>query len=42
VSTAANDGVESLLAALELTKLWGPGRTTVVASSKSRRRGGKT
>lgn len=32
VSTAANDGVESLLANLSLTKDWGPGRTTVVAS----------
>jgi Mitochondrial carrier protein len=36
VSTAVNDGVESLFAGLELTKLWGPGRTTVVASSKSK------
>jgi hypothetical protein len=32
VSTAANDGVESLLASFELTKNWGPGKTTVVAS----------
>jgi hypothetical protein len=32
VSTAANDGVESLLANISLTKDWGPGRTTVVAS----------
>ena len=32
VSTAANDGVESLLANLSFTKDWGPGRTTVVAS----------
>jgi len=32
VSTAANDGVESLLANLSWTKDWGPGRTTVVAS----------
>ena len=32
VSTAANDGVEALLAALVFTKEWGPGRTTVVAS----------
>ena len=32
VSTAANDGVESLLANLSVTKNWGPGRTTVVAS----------
>jgi hypothetical protein len=32
VSIAANDGVESLLPSLAWTKLWGPGRTTVVAS----------
>mmetsp|Transcript_1755 Transcript_1755/g.2539 ORF Transcript_1755/g.2539 Transcript_1755/m.2539 type:complete len:328 (-) Transcript_1755:166-1149(-) len=32
VSTAANDGVNTLLAALESTKDWGPGRTTVLAS----------
>lgn len=32
VSTAANDGVESLLANLAWTQEWGPGRTTVVAS----------
>ena len=32
VSTAANDGVESLLGNLEWTREWGPGRTTVVAS----------
>jgi hypothetical protein len=32
VSTAANDGVEALMACLEATKDWGPGRTTVVAS----------
>jgi len=32
VSTAANDGVEALLAALDATKDWGPGRTTFVAS----------
>ena len=32
VSTAANDGVESLLANLSLTRDWGPGRTTIVAS----------
>jgi hypothetical protein len=32
VSTAANDGVESLLANLSFTKDWGPGQTTVVAS----------
>jgi hypothetical protein len=32
VSTAANDGVESLLANLEYTKDWGPSKTTVVAS----------
>jgi len=32
VSTAANDGVEALLAALDFTKGWGPGRTTFVAS----------
>lgn len=31
-STAANDGVESLLANLAWTREWGPGRTTVVAS----------
>jgi hypothetical protein len=32
VSTAANDGVESLLANLSWTQSWGAGRTTVVAS----------
>lgn len=32
VATAANDGVEALLASLDLTKEWGPGRTTIVAS----------
>jgi len=32
VSTAANDGVETLLANLESTEQWGPGRTTVIAS----------
>jgi hypothetical protein len=32
VSTAANDGVETLLSSLEWTKGWGPGRSTVVAS----------
>lgn len=32
VSTAANDGVESLMASLDMTKAWGPGRTTIVAS----------
>lgn len=32
VSTAANDGVEALLAALDFTKEWGPGRTTLIAS----------
>ena len=32
VSTAANDGVEALLASFELTKNWGPGRSTVFAS----------
>jgi hypothetical protein len=32
VSTAANDGVEVLLASLEATSQWGLGRTTVVAS----------
>ena len=32
VSTASNDGVEALLAGLQYTKDWGPGRTTVVAS----------
>jgi Mitochondrial carrier protein len=32
VSTAANDGVESLLRSLEWTKAWGPGRSTIVAS----------
>jgi len=31
-STAANDGIESLLANLAWTKDWGPGRTTVIAS----------
>jgi hypothetical protein len=32
VSTAANDGVEALLAGLEFTRHWGVGRSTVVAS----------
>ncbi len=32
VSTAANDGVETLLANLKFTKDWGPGRSTVIAS----------
>jgi len=32
VSTAANDGVETLLAEFKLTDAWGPGRTTVIAS----------
>ena len=32
VSTAANDGVQSLLSNLSWTKDWGPGRTTFVAS----------
>lgn len=32
VSTAANDGVEALLAALNFSENWGPGRTTLVAS----------
>ena len=32
VSTAANDGVETLLGSLQATKHWGPGRNTVVAS----------
>ena len=32
VSTAANDGVEALLAALNFSKEWGPGRTTLIAS----------
>ena len=32
VSTAANDGVDSLLASFPLTESWGPGRKTVVAS----------
>jgi hypothetical protein len=32
VSTAANDGVEALLASLNFTENWGPGRTTLVAS----------
>jgi hypothetical protein len=32
VSTAANDGVETLLAGLEFTRGWGVGRSTVVAS----------
>jgi hypothetical protein len=31
-STAANDGVEALLASLEFTKDWGAGRSTVIAS----------
>lgn len=31
VSTAANDGVEVFLGALDYTKEWGPGRTTIVA-----------
>jgi hypothetical protein len=32
VSTAANDGVESLVSSFESSRHWGPGRTTVVAS----------
>ena len=32
VSTAANDGVETLLANLSFTKDWGPGGSTVIAS----------
>ena len=32
ISTAANDGIKSLLANLSWTKDWGPGRTTLVAS----------
>lgn len=32
ISTAANDGVESFLANFELTRAWGPGRSTIVAS----------
>ena len=32
VATAANDGVETLLANLTFTKDWGPGRSTVIAS----------
>ena len=32
VATAANDGVESLLANLNYTKDWGPGRSTIIAS----------
>jgi hypothetical protein len=32
VSTAANDGVETLLENLRLTKSWGPGLSTIVAS----------
>mmetsp|Transcript_5752 Transcript_5752/g.7351 ORF Transcript_5752/g.7351 Transcript_5752/m.7351 type:complete len:485 (-) Transcript_5752:80-1534(-) len=32
VSTAANDGVETLLANLKMTEDWGPGRSTVIAS----------
>jgi len=32
VSTAANDGVETILGELKLTEAWGPGRTTVIAS----------
>jgi len=32
VSTAANDGVETLLANLKSTQDWGPGRSTIIAS----------
>eukprot|EP00979_Chaetoceros_neogracilis_P006436 scaffold1308_cov246-Chaetoceros_neogracile.AAC.14 len=32
VATAANDGVETLLANLKLTENWGPGRSTIIAS----------
>jgi len=32
ISTAANDGVESLLSSLQSTKHWGAGRGTIVAS----------
>jgi hypothetical protein len=32
VATAANDGVETLLASLKITQTWGPGRSTVIAS----------
>jgi hypothetical protein len=32
VATAANDGVETLLANLKITQDWGPGRSTVIAS----------
>ena len=32
MSTAANDGVDSFLGSFEMTKNWGPGRTTVFAS----------
>jgi len=32
VSTAANDGVETLLANLDFSKNWGPGRSTIIAS----------
>jgi len=32
VSTAVNDGVETLFSSIQATKDWGPGRTTVVAS----------
>ena len=32
VSTAANDGVDSLLSSFALTDKWGPGRSTIVAS----------
>jgi hypothetical protein len=32
VSTAANDGVDSLMASLSYTQNWGPGRKTFVAS----------
>lgn len=32
VSAASNDGVEALLAGLQWTKSWGPGRVTVIAS----------
>ena len=32
VSTATNDGVETFLSNLEITKDWGPGLSTVIAS----------
>lgn len=32
VSTASNDGVETFMSHFTLTKDWGPGRTTIIAS----------